>query len=116
VFVTFLHCDKIPEKTNLKEEEFILAHSFRGLCPWLVGSIAMGLWLARTSWQQECVTEEATRWWAESGARQRKRKMCYTLQKSTLILTHFLQSGTTFHTSTSTNSPFNYKSINGLIP
>jgi hypothetical protein len=32
-------CDKITEKINIKEERFILAHSFRGFHPWLLGSI-----------------------------------------------------------------------------
>jgi hypothetical protein len=27
------HCDKIPEKTNLRVEEFILAHNVRGFYP-----------------------------------------------------------------------------------
>jgi hypothetical protein len=44
VFVTFHHCDKIPKKSNLKEERFILAHAFRSFSAWLYGSIAKGLW------------------------------------------------------------------------
>jgi hypothetical protein len=28
---------KVPKKINLKEERFILAHSFRGFNPWSLG-------------------------------------------------------------------------------
>lgn len=35
--------DKIAELNNLKEENLILAHGFRGFSPWLAGSIATGL-------------------------------------------------------------------------
>jgi hypothetical protein len=34
-------CDKIPEKNNLKEERFILAHGFRGFILW---SLAPSFW------------------------------------------------------------------------
>jgi hypothetical protein len=30
---------KLSEKNNLKEEGFILAHSFRGFSPWSIGFI-----------------------------------------------------------------------------
>jgi hypothetical protein len=31
----FHHYDKIPEKINLKEEKFIIAHGFKDFSPWL---------------------------------------------------------------------------------
>jgi hypothetical protein len=40
-FVLVFHCcDKIPEQNSLREERFILAHSFRGFRPWSTASIA----------------------------------------------------------------------------
>jgi hypothetical protein len=38
--LSFCHCDKIPEKTNLKEKRFILAHGFQKF-----QSMALGLLL-----------------------------------------------------------------------
>jgi hypothetical protein len=39
----FYLCDKIPEKNNLREEGFILAHGFRSLNPCLADPTAMNL-------------------------------------------------------------------------
>jgi hypothetical protein len=34
----FYHqCDKIPDRNNLREERFVVAHGFRGFSPWLLG-------------------------------------------------------------------------------
>jgi hypothetical protein len=38
--VNFCHCDKILEVNDLKEERFILVHTFRGCSPWLLGCVA----------------------------------------------------------------------------
>jgi hypothetical protein len=43
---------------NLKEERFVLAHSFRGFSPQSVGLLVFGLWQPRTAWQEQ-VAEEA---------------------------------------------------------
>jgi hypothetical protein len=40
LLVTFHHCDKIPEKTNLRRGVIYLAHSFRGFSPWPLVSLA----------------------------------------------------------------------------
>jgi hypothetical protein len=48
-------CDKVTERNNLKEERFILAHTFRGFSPRLAESSALG----RTSWRWDCVAEDA---------------------------------------------------------
>jgi hypothetical protein len=41
---SFFHqYDKIPEKNNLRQEVFILAHDFRGVSPWFTGFITVGL-------------------------------------------------------------------------
>jgi hypothetical protein len=40
---TFYHCDKILKRKNLKEEGFVLTHSFRGFCPLLGYSIVSRL-------------------------------------------------------------------------
>jgi hypothetical protein len=34
--------EKQPVKINLKEEQFILVHDFRGFSPWSLGHIAFG--------------------------------------------------------------------------
>jgi hypothetical protein len=62
VLLEFLFLWQIPEKNNLKEERFILAHNFRSFSSWLLGSITFRP-LARqkhhggrkpfTSWQTE---------------------------------------------------------------
>jgi hypothetical protein len=39
-YSTFYHYDKILEIINLKEERFILAHSFRDVSPWSSDPIA----------------------------------------------------------------------------
>jgi hypothetical protein len=46
----FQCCDKIPEVDNLREEGFLLAHSFRGFSPWLLAPL---LWacVKQTLWQ-----------------------------------------------------------------
>jgi hypothetical protein len=36
---TFCHCDKIPERNNLRKEGFILTHCFSGFTPRLAGSL-----------------------------------------------------------------------------
>jgi hypothetical protein len=40
ICVSVLLLWQIPEKINLREEKFILAHGIRGFSPWLAGSIA----------------------------------------------------------------------------
>jgi hypothetical protein len=42
VFFSFHPCDKIPEKNNVREKSFLLAHGFRSFSPWLFGSIVSG--------------------------------------------------------------------------
>jgi hypothetical protein len=55
VYVLFLcHCDKIPDRNDLREERFILVHRFKGFSPWLLGPVSLG----RTSWGLECMVEE----------------------------------------------------------
>jgi hypothetical protein len=41
--------NKIPETPIYKGERFILAHSFGGFSPWLVGEVAFGPVLGSTS-------------------------------------------------------------------
>jgi hypothetical protein len=43
-------------KNSLKEERFILAHSFKGSL--FTSSIAMSLWGGRTTWRQDHVVKE----------------------------------------------------------
>jgi hypothetical protein len=40
--VSFSSGDKIPEKINFNEEKFLLAHGFRSLSLWSLGSIVSG--------------------------------------------------------------------------
>jgi hypothetical protein len=51
--------DKIPEISNLKEERFFWAHSFRGFCPWLLGPVALDLWGGSTSWWEHIEVKTA---------------------------------------------------------
>jgi hypothetical protein len=39
----FHHCDKIPEKINLKEERLILTDNIRGFSTWSLGSVVSEL-------------------------------------------------------------------------
>jgi hypothetical protein len=65
VFVTLHTCDPNAWENNLKEELFILAHSFRGFSPWSLGSMHLG----RTSWQQEFPHLMANRMQHKEGAK-----------------------------------------------
>jgi hypothetical protein len=74
-------------KANLREERFILIHSFRGFGQWLLGPIH----LVRTSGQKECVVKEAVH--LTEGKKWRGKKhveTTYYLQGSPLV-TCFLQ-------------------------
>jgi hypothetical protein len=58
--LAFHHCDRRAEKTNLKEERFILAHGFGGFSPWLLDSIVSGPSvrqniMARSVWRRKAV-------------------------------------------------------------
>jgi hypothetical protein len=59
-------CGKIPDTDNLKEESFILVHSFSNISPWSVALLAFGSMVRQnimaeghhranllTSWQSE---------------------------------------------------------------
>jgi hypothetical protein len=49
VLVTFVYCDKTPEKMDSKEERFVLTHTFRGFSAFSLGSVVSGLWEGRSS-------------------------------------------------------------------
>jgi hypothetical protein len=50
--LVFHHCEKIPEKSKLKEKIFILAHH-----GWLA-PLLLGMWHGRRKWQK-CMEEES---------------------------------------------------------
>jgi hypothetical protein len=70
VLIILFHCaDQTPDKNNLREERFILAHSFRGFSP---------------TWQEGMIVGQLTLWWLEA-------------EKRTSVLTDFLLFPFIFH-------------------
>lgn len=54
--------DKIPERNNLKEETFILAHGFGSFCPYWVASIVCVLWWGRNVMAEANVGQSCSLW------------------------------------------------------
>jgi hypothetical protein len=44
---SFVYCDKIPGKNNIREEGFVLAHISRAFSLLSSGSVVSGLWQGR---------------------------------------------------------------------
>lgn len=45
----------MPKRNNIKKKEhFILVHSFKGFGPWSLGSLPLGLWRVKMSWEGAC--------------------------------------------------------------
>lgn len=72
--LVFGHYDKVPKNISWKEERFILALSCRGVRPWCVGSVAVGLSGGRNTiveswWQSKLLIS-----WQPGGERKRGEK------------------------------------------